>query len=553
MLLELRIRDFAVIRDLSMELGPGLNVLTGETGAGKSILIGALSLLLGERALSETVRAGADRATIEGVFDLSAHPELLARLEEFGFPREGEFLILRREVQAEGRNRAWINGSPATAAAVGAFGRALVDMHGQHEHQTLLHPEEQREILDRFAEAGELATEVGRRHRTLAELQEERAHREERRRELETRADFLRFQLNEISEAAPRAGEDQEAERELSRLDHAEELVRKAGEAHALLYGSEGSASEQVAAARALLRRLAEVDPSLGQLAEDVDTAYHQVTEAGRTLGSYSSGVEMDPRRAESLRSRLHLLSRLKRKYGPDLADVLKTRDRLRSELDELDGGSLALDELERGIALAREALTEAARGLSELRATAAHAMAREVEEVLPELGFDGAVMEVALEPLDEPGPRGFERVAFLASLNPGFAPRPLSRIASGGELSRVMLALKSILSRADRVPTLVFDEIDAGIGGQVANAVAAKLSEVAGSRQVLVITHLAQVASLGARHLRVVKVTEDGVAAADVSPLEGEERVREIARMLGGDPESSASREHAKELLGSR
>ncbi|MEX0842863.1 MAG: AAA family ATPase, partial [Gemmatimonadota bacterium] len=305
MLLELRIRDFAVIRDLSMELGPGLNVLSGETGAGKSILIGALSLLLGERALSETVRAGADRAIIEGVFELAAHPELLTRLEEFGFPREGELLILRREVHAEGRNRAWINGSPATAASVGAFGRALVDMHGQHEHQTLLHPEEQRAILDRFAEAGELAAEVADRHGVLVALQEERAQRAERHRELESRADFLRFQLSEISEATPRQGEDEEAERELSRLDHAEELATKATQAHGLLYGDEGSASEQVAAARALLRRLAEVDPSLAGLASELDGAYHQITEAGRTLGSYASGVEMDPRRAEGLRSRL--------------------------------------------------------------------------------------------------------------------------------------------------------------------------------------------------------------------------------------------------------
>ncbi len=550
MLIELRIRDFAVIRDLSVELGPGLNTLTGETGAGKSILIGALSLLLGERASSDSVRAGTDRAVVEAVFDLSGRPEILQRLPELGLPTEDEFLLLRREVQAQGRNRAWINGSPATAGAVGEFGRALVDLHGQHEHQTLLRPDEQRRILDDFAEADGLAGEVEGLYRELQELVGERRAREERMRELEARADFLRFQLQEIEDAEIRPGEDEELELELKRLDHAEDLARDAEEAYVLLYAEEGSASERLSRVRELVARLARVDPSLAPHGEEVENAYHLVTELGRTLGDYASGIEVNPGRAEEVRRRSDLLFRLKRKYGPDLDDVLATGRRLQEELAELESGELEVEALEGKMARVRTLLDERAVELGRMRREGAHRLTERVEELLPELGMPGAVFQVALEPLDEPGPHGGERVAFQASLNPGFEPRPLARIASGGELSRVMLALKTILARVDRVPTLIFDEIDAGIGGTVAHAVSAKLREVSDHHQVLVITHLPQLASRGHRHLRVEKETRDGVAATTVVFLDGEARVREIARMLGGDPESETSRDHARELL---
>jgi len=550
MLIELRIRDFAVIRDLSLEMGAGLNALTGETGAGKSILIGALSLLLGERASSESVRAGADRAVVEAVFDLQGRPALLGRLSELGFPVEDDFLLLRREVQAEGRNRAWINGSPATAGSVGEFGRALVDLHGQHEHQTLLRSEEQREILDAFAGAGELAGRVELLYRELAELRSRREAGEARRRELEARADFLRFQLQEIGEAKPVEGEDADLETELRRLDHAEELARDATSVEALLYGDEGSASERLAEARDLLRGLARVDETLSEAREQAEELFHRVTELGRTMGSYSAGIEMDPGRAEEVRRRVDLLFRLKRKYGPDLSDVLATRDRLAAELEELDSSEVQRGEVDRRIAGAAAALDEASAELGRARTEAARRLASEVEALLPDLGMEGAVFRVELPPRSEPGPHGAEGVLFTASLNPGFEPRALSRIASGGELSRVMLALKAILARVDRVPTLVFDEIDAGIGGTVANAVTAKLREVSEHHQVLVITHLPQLASRGHLHLKVSKDTYEGEVSTTVSRLTGEDRVREVARMLGGDPESETSREHARELL---
>ncbi len=550
MLLELRIRDLAVLRDLTLRLGPGLNVLTGETGAGKSILVGGLSLLLGERASSDTVRVGADRAVVEAVFDIGALPELRERLEAQGIPDEDGLLLLRREVQREGRNRAWINGSPAPAGVVGAFGRALVDLHGQHDHQTLLDPGEQRAILDALAGAEEAAGEVRERHAALGRLEAEAEALDSRVREVAKRADFLRFQLSEIREVNPREGEDAEVEAALSRADHAEERVREAEAVHQALYAGEGSASEVLAQARDRLRRLARIDPEVEGLAELVDGAFHQVTEAGRSAGHYAAGVEVDPAEAEALRRRLDQLHRLRRKYGPELSHVVEQARTLEAELDALDAASFDRDTLARETERARRALEDASGTLTRLRRTGAERLAEAVRGLLPELGMPGADFQVSLEPRSEVGAGGAEGVRFLASLNPGFEPGPLARIASGGELSRVMLALKTVLARVDRVPTLIFDEVDAGVGGTVAVAVGRRLARVAEHHQVFVITHLPQVAARGTRHFRVEKGEEAGVATTRVTPLEGEERTVEIARMLGGDPESETSRRHARELL---
>ena len=552
MLIELRVRNLAVIRDLSLELGDGLNVLSGETGAGKSILVGALGLLLGERASSDSVRQGAERAVVEGVFDLSKRPDLCELVRTAGFDLEdGDLLLLRREVVAEGRSRAWINGSPATAGAVGELGRALVDFHGQHEHQTLLQGGEQRGILDAFGGAEEEAEAVVALHRRLTELRERMDARRSRLAELSERADFVRFQLREIEDAEVDVpSEDVTVSETLSRLEHAEELAMGTGSLHELLYSGDGSVSEQVAAARELLSHLSRFDPSLDDLRVQVDEVFHRVTEVGRTVEAYASRVEVDPEGTERLRRRADLLFRLKRKFGPQLADVIDTRERLRAELDEIEGAGEGDARMEDEMAGIRAELASRAAVLSQLRTQAALGLARQVEKVLPELGLAGARFRVDLEPLSAVEAGGAERVRFLASLNTGFELQPLRRIASGGELSRVMLALKSILAGEDRVPTLVFDEIDAGVGGAVAVAVGVKLRQVADRHQVFVITHLAQIASRGRRHLRVEKADADGVVETDVRLLEGEARVSEIARMLGGDPGSETSREHARELL---
>ncbi len=553
MLVELRIRDYALVEDLTVVPGPGLNALTGETGAGKSIIVGALSLLLGERASSMVVRAGADRATVEAVFDVRELPALGPRLDELGFRPEEGLLILRREVAAEGRNRAWVNGSPATAGVVGELGSALVDLHGQHEHQTLLRPTDQRAILDAFARAQPAADRVAELHERAHRLGEEVEERERLVRDVESRADFLRFQLGEIDDAKLSAGEDEELEAEARRHEHAEELVQGATAVHEALYAGEDAVADRITEARTLVQKLARFDPSLDDAARLLEDAYHAVAEAGRRTGDYASSVDHDPRRLEEVRARLDRLFRLKRKYGPKLEDVLATADRVRTELRALDDADHDLGELRRALEEARTRLAEAAVELSALRKKAAGRLAETVQEILPDLGLGGATFEVRVRALEAVGPHGAEAVDFLVAPNKGFEAMPLTRIASGGELSRVMLALKSILAEVDRVPVLVFDEIDAGIGGIVATAVGRKLAEVATRHQVFVVTHLPQIASRADAHLVVEKDQGGAAAAVRVRTLKGDARVEEVARMLGGDPESATSRKHARELLAAR
>ncbi|NNM06193.1 MAG: DNA repair protein RecN, partial [Gemmatimonadetes bacterium] len=462
MLIELRVRDYAVIDDLSLELKPGLNVLSGETGAGKSLIVGALSLLVGERASSQTVRKGAKKALVEGAFDLSNLPEVSSRLEELGFPNEDGLLLLRREVAAEGRNRAWVNGSPATASAVGALGASLVDIHGQHEHQSLLAPKAQRDILDVYAGAADTARAVGRLFARLSEKRAELQEREARLAELETRADFLRFQLSEIEEAKLHEGEDAALEAEAKRLDHVEELAKGARDLHDTLYGGEDSLTDRVASLRGLLESLSKLDPALSGTVVTLEEAYHLLTDSGQKLGAYAADLEYDPARLEEIRSRLDRIFRLERKYGPGLEEVLASGRRIRGELDELDGASLDLGGKKKEIIELEEGFREGWGSLSQLRAEGAERLEAAVAGLLPEMGMEKGTFRVELTPLEEPGSFGGERVDFLVSLNPGFDPGPLSQIASGGELSRVMLALKSVLAEVDRIPSLIFDEIDA-------------------------------------------------------------------------------------------
>jgi DNA repair protein RecN (Recombination protein N) len=336
MLVELRIRDYAVVEDLKLELSDGLNALTGETGAGKSIIVGALSLLLGERASSGVVRKGADRATVEAVFDVSDRPEIERELEESGFRLEDGLMILRREVASEGRNRAWVNGSPATAGIVGTLGSALVDLHGQHEHQTLLRPRDQRALLDAYAGAQDSAAKVAALYAARQTLTRDLEDREERLREIETRSDFLNFQLAEIDEAALRPAEDAELEAEAGRHEYAEELARGAGSIYEALYGADDSVADRIANALKVLEQLAGYDPELKQQLSELQEAAHAVSDVGQHVGDYAQGVDHDPHRLAEVRTRLDLIFRLKRKYGPELADVLAAAQAVRTELAEL-------------------------------------------------------------------------------------------------------------------------------------------------------------------------------------------------------------------------
>ena len=550
MLTELRIQDFAVIDRLAIRLGPGLNALTGETGAGKSIIVGALSLVLGERASADVVRTGANRAIVEAVFDISRLEPVQRLVSEHGIEPEDGLLIIRREIGAAGRGRVWVNGAASTVALLGQLGAWLVDLHGQHEHQSLLHPAQQRALLDAYADALDLARTVRVEHDRVRDARARLDDLDARVRAAEQRADFLRFQLEEIDRAKIRAGEEEELETEANRLSHAGELASLAESLHVELYAGERAVSARLAEVRRTLDHLTRIDPTLQQWRETVEGALFGLEEMGREMGEYASSIEHDPSRLDDLRRRQDLLFRLKRKYGPELADVIRTAADARAELDALDSSALDRDAIEREIEDAVRALNAACARLTVARTKGAKRLASAIAAVLPDLGMTGARFRIELTTLPQPGGHGAEDVEFLIAVNAGFEPRPLARVASGGEMSRIMLALKTELARLDGIPTLVFDEIDAGIGGRVANQVGDKLKRVAEGHQVFVITHLPQIASRARTHMLVLKTDRNGITATDVRPLEGGERVRELARLLGGDPESEVSIEHAREML---
>ena len=514
-------------------------------------MVDALAILLGGRASSGVVRSGEARALVEGVVDVRGQRPVAAVLQELGMEADEDQLVLRREVRAEGRSRGWVNGSPATAGVLRRIGSLLVDIHGQHEHQRLLSGDFQQQVLDAFGGCSELAERVSERFRRTADLRNRLGALEERRRELESRADFIRFQLGEIHGAKLHADEDVELSVEATRLAHADELARESHALHELLHAAEDAVTDRLADAAARLRRLGDTDPALAPHAATLEDAYHQVSDAAAELGDYAAGIEHDPVRLESIRERQALIQRLQRKHGPTLADVIRRGESLRSELDELDTADMDAGALRSEVDSAEAAWQTDAEQLSRQREKAAGRLSGAAETMFPGLGLEGGRFRVHFEKQLSPSARGIERVRFTASMNPGFPPGPLSQVASGGELSRVMLALKSVLSDIDDLPTLVFDEVDAGIGGMVAANVADRLEEVSRGRQVLVVTHLARVAARASNHLVVEKDAADGAAVSALRRLEGDARIHEVARMLGGDAGSGASLEHARELLG--
>ena len=526
MLTELRVRDLAVIADVTLPLQPGLNVLTGETGAGKSMLVDALALLLGERASAEMVRPGAEKTVIEALF--------------------GDDLVVKREVTREGRSRVWINGSPATVGMLAQIGATLVDLHGQHETQSLLKPDAQRDILDAYAGAAVERVAVRDAHQRLRDLQQREAELSARQDDVRRKSDYLRHVGQEIEKAAPKVGEDESLETEAKRLAHADELGRLARE----LETTVDATGSSLARAHKILGGLTKVDPSVGKWQELLDTASANAQEVAQAARDYASSIEADPARLASVEQRRDLLFRLQQKYGPSIPDILATRDSSARELELLDTADLDLRNLADDRAKAAAEFTQACAALTQRRTAGGKTLSQAVNELLPALGMPGGRFETSHAPLPTPRGDGAETVVFEVELNPGLGVRPLARSASGGELSRLMLALKVVLSAHDAVPTLVFDEVDQGIGGEVGFRVGEALARVAGAeRQALVITHLPQIAAYADHHLVVAKGKKGGVATSDVEVVEGEGRVKEIARMLG-DADMETALRHAAELL---
>ena len=552
MLIELRIRDLAIIRQVTLPLAPAFNVLSGETGAGKSIIVGALTVLLGDRASTDMVRTGAERATVEGVFDVAAHREVLDALDERGLEHENGTLVLKREI-APGRARAWINGTPVTASVLGEIGRLLVTVHGQHEAHTLLDAGSQRRWLDAAAGALDVARTVNVRHAAVVASRAAIADRRSRQRDAEQRADFLRHVVDEIERAGLNPREDETLQDELQRLEHADELRALSEQVVSRLDGGDSDNAglmQALGAVQRVLAQLRRIDGGADRLVQLADEAAYALDELLRDTVAYAAGIELDPERLVVAQRRRDVVFRLLKKYGPALTDVLSQAAVAREELRLVDDAEHDLRRLHDELRGAQDAFNQAASELTIARRRTAELLAATVSAQLPALGLEGGRFLVALPPRDEAGPTGNEDVEFRVALNAGHEARPLARVASGGELSRLMLALASTQAAQESVPTLVFDEIDAGIGGRVGQQVGDALRALAADHQVLAITHLPQLASRAHHHIVVEKGTSDGVTSADVRVVTGDERAVEITRMLGGDPASSVGVAHAEELL---
>ena len=550
MLTELRIRNFAIIEQVTLPLAEGFNVLSGETGAGKSIIVEALGLLLGERASADLIRSGAEKATVEGVFDVTNVKGIVELADERGIEVEDDTLVLKREIATNGRGRAWINGATVTASVLAEIGRQLVNLHGQHDAQTLLDGESQRRILDAFGGAEPQAAMVRATYAELSGVRREITSLTSRRAEAEKRADYLRHVAKEIEDARLSPGEDTKLEDEARVLENADELRTLASSLSELLSGEDTSVLSQLGAAQRPLTSIERIDPSAARMQELFDAGFYALQELARSVEDYAGSVDLDPARLDDVRQRRDRLFGLLKKYGPALDSVIEAGRSARSELDLIDTAQFDLANLTAREADARRRLSAEAEKLSDMRLAAAKKLAKAVDALLPPLGMPDGLFSVSLVARDESTAEGAEDVEFRVALNVGHDDRPLARVASGGELSRVMLALKTILAHVDRVPTLIFDEVDAGIGGRVGLQVGDTLRRVAKEHQVFAISHLPQIAARAHHHIVVAKAARGGVTTADITVLEGTSRVNEIARMLGGDPESKVSRAHARELL---
>jgi DNA repair protein RecN (Recombination protein N) len=560
MLLCLRVKSLAIIDSLEVELPVGLNVVTGETGAGKSILVNALSLVLGAKAAPEMVRTGASEAEVEALFDVSDHAAARERAREMGVEVDEE-LVLRRVIQASGRSRAFVNGRLASASQLAELAKGLCDISSQHEHHTLVDAASHVHFLDAFAELEPLVEQMQAAYRTLSDAHTALREHSERTDKREEREDLLRYQIREIEELEPRPGEQAELAEERERLRHSERLTELTGQAEDVLYARDEAVCGELARVLRGVEEAAALDPRLNRLAEQLASAHRELEDAARELGHYARGVVHDSGRMVAVEERLDALGRLARKYGGSIESAIAYRQRAQDELATLEHGADHRKKLEQAWADAAAAAREVAERLSAGRKAAASKLGREVSRELKSLAMGDATITVEVEPakgkdgeLAVDGARlsntGIDRVEFLIATNPGETPRPLSKIASGGELSRAMLALKRVLAGLGPGGLYVFDEVDSGVGGAVAEVIGRKIREVSRHHQVICITHLAQIAVYADAHYRVQKATEKGRTRSEIVRLSADEEREEIARMLGGIEISKETRAAAREML---
>lgn len=567
MLIELRIKDFAIIESLELRFQAGFNVITGETGAGKSIIIDAVDLLMGGRADRTMVRAGAKRALIEGVFNLAhtanrdAVLEILSRESLEG--DDDDIVTLARQIRINGRNICRVNGVTVSAGLLQEIGLHLVDIHGQGEHLSLLRPREHINLLDRYANLEAPRAELAKVVRQLEAIRRELKDLIENEAALARRADLLRFQIDEIGAANLKPEEDKELLEERTRLANAEQLAALAEQAQRALYDGDevgASAVDRLEQAGVALSKLAKIDESMEEQRALVESLSAQADDLARTMRSYFEDIEFNPKRLNAVEMRIETLNRLKRKYGDTIDAVLAWAEKAQAELDAITHSEDRLEELRIEEDKLLHETGKIAAVLSDARKEAATQLAAQIVAELGALRMERAQFEVQIEHETDPtgayvGDRrlafdatGIDRVEFMVSANPGEPLRPLAKVASGGETARLMLALKTVLSRADTTPTLIFDEVDQGIGGRVGTVVGQKLWSLSGAHQVLVVTHLAQLASFSDKHYLVSKYIQDDRTLTEVRPLDEADRVGELAAMLGADTESA--RQSAEEIL---
>jgi DNA repair protein RecN (Recombination protein N) len=536
----LRIKNLALVEELQWQMGPGFIAVTGETGAGKSIIIGALQLLLGERADKSLIRTGADLCTVEAVFSGNGLQNLNPQLVETGIEPCENDLILKRTLSSTGTNRQFINGSPTTLSILKNLGDELVDLHGSHDHQSLLSPETQLSLLDSFARAEEQLDEYRRHYRQLQTLLAEHAALNTAETAREQELDLLRHQIAEIKSSNLVSGEEEEIEKRYELASNSKRLTELATATANKLSEADDSILWQLAETQRLLRELEKIDSSIAQFSSAHAASVVELSEIARALSAYAEKLDLDPQQLAALEQRVSLFETLKRKYGGSIADVIAFGERAAERMRKIEDRDIELERLGKEIENVRAQMNRTGEALRKLRVKAAPKLSENIQRNLRDLGFRQSKFEAKLSAVDEPRPNGFDSVELLFSPNPGEPLKPLRAIASSGEISRLMLAIKSALAAHDAIPLLVFDEIDTNVGGEIAHAVGSKMQTLGRDHQVICITHLPQVAATASSHFVVTKDVARGRTFSDLHEVTGKARQEEIARMLGGKSESA-------------
>lgn len=566
MLKTLLIKDYALIENIEVEFGKGLNIITGETGAGKSILIDAMGLLLGERASTEVVRKGSEKSVVEGLFDVTGNKKVqqLLTVNEIEFNSE---IIIRREISLKGTNRCFLNDTPVPLNLIKETGDLLVDLHGQHEHQSLLRAETHIEMLDEFANLETQLNEFKSSSRQLSALSKELRELIQKENLLKEKRDFFVFQIKEIDAVSPLDGEEEKLSDELKILENSEKLLSLTNDIYNEVYENEQSIQEQIADVKNKILELSKIDKSFNDNLNEVDSILASLVDISSFMRSYKDRIDIDPNRLEEIRERLGALNLLKKKYGGSIKSVLEHREKIGAEFELAENFSLKISQLEKKIDDSRKACGLLAKKLSQERKIVSNKIKKEIEDALKYLGIADSVFKVKLENeivsnatenfiiVDGKNYKfnehGFDNIEFFISTNVGEDPKPLVKVASGGEISRIMLGLKSILAKSDKLPILIFDEIDTGVSGRIAQKVGQVLKSLASYHQIIAITHLPQIAGLSDFHYAVEKKKAGDRVVSSIRILKGEERIKEVAKLMSGEKVTEATLNGARELMG--